>query len=102
MPKRIIHRLRMVGLGEGASLLILLGVAMPLKYAAGRPEAVSVAGAAHGVLFLLYLAMLTHAWMALRWPFARVVLLVVAGVMPFGTIIADAWLRRYEAAVADG
>ena len=49
-------RLRLAGLLEGWSFVVLLFIAMPLKYAAGQPEAVRVVGMAHGVLFLAYLA----------------------------------------------
>ena len=48
--------LRAVALLEGASYLLLLGVAMPLKYLAGMPGAVRAVGSAHGGLFLLYVA----------------------------------------------
>jgi integral membrane protein len=37
---------------EGASLIALIGIAMPLKYFAGIPEAVRIVGMAHGLLFL--------------------------------------------------
>ena len=40
MPTSPIRRLRTIGIFEGLSFLILLGVAMPLKYFAGIPEAV--------------------------------------------------------------
>ena len=46
--------MRLISLVEGVSFLLLLGVAMPLKYLAGIPEVVTVVGAAHGVLFILY------------------------------------------------
>lgn len=52
MLKTIIGRFRFFGFIEGASLLILLCIAMPLKYAAGYPEAVRIVGSLHG--FFLY------------------------------------------------
>ena len=42
-------RLRVTGLLEGLSFIILLAIAMPLKYLAGKPEMVSIVGMAHGV-----------------------------------------------------
>ncbi|HEX2190157.1 MAG TPA: DUF3817 domain-containing protein [Longimicrobiaceae bacterium] len=96
MLRNPIARLRVVGVLEGLSFLLLLGVAMPLKYLAGRPEMVSVVGAAHGALFLLYLAALAQAALALRWPLGRVLGGVVASVLPFGPFVFDARLRRYE------
>jgi integral membrane protein len=50
--------LSILALVEGASLVALVGVAMPLKYYAGLPEAVRVVGMAHGALFLLATATL--------------------------------------------
>ena len=65
--KTSIGRLRVIGFWEGVSFLVLLGIAMPLKYWAGQPGAVRVVGMAHGILFMLYLwaaiqAALEHHW----------------------------------------
>lgn len=79
---------------EGVSFLVLLGIAMPLKYLAGMPRMVSVVGAAHGLLFLLFVAAVLHAAIALRWPLARVAGALAASVVPFGPFILDAHLRR--------
>ena len=46
------ERLRITAILEGWSLIILLAIAMPLKYFAGRPEAVSIIGMLHGLLFI--------------------------------------------------
>ena len=54
----MIRTLRILGNVEGVSYLLLLGVAMPLKYAFGLPLAVKIVGMAHGVLFLAYCALL--------------------------------------------
>ena len=81
-----IGRLRIIGWFEGTSFLILLWIAMPLKYWAGEPGAVRVVGMAHGVLFLLYLlAALKRNW---RW--TRVAAITVASVLPAGPFILDA------------
>ena len=95
---RLLHtpvgRLRLVALAEGTSFLVLLGIAMPLKYLAGRPEAVRIAGMAHGILFLLYLAAVAQAALGCRWPRKTVALLLVASVLPGGPFYADARLLR--------
>ena len=52
MSSSVIRQLRIIGLIEGVSFLVLLGIAMPLKYLAGMPRAVSAVGMAHGVLFI--------------------------------------------------
>lgn len=52
-----LHRLRSVGLLEAISFLLLLGVAMPLKYMFDQPEMVRIVGMAHGVLWILYVGL---------------------------------------------
>lgn len=91
-------RLRVVGILEGVSFLVLLGVAMPLKYLAGLPQAVRIVGSLHGVLFLLFLVVLAQAALAYRWPLTRVLGAVVAAVLPFGPFVLDARLRQEGAA----
>lgn len=62
-----VHPLRLVGLLEGVSFLVLLGIAMPLKHFAGRPEAVRVVGMAHGVLFILFVVLVLIVARQRRW-----------------------------------
>lgn len=91
-----IARLRTIGFLEAISFLVLLGIAMPLKYAAGRPEMVAIVGRVHGVLFLLYVAAVVHAAIARRWNFERALHAVIAAVVPFGPFFFDRSLRREE------
>jgi integral membrane protein len=91
-----IGRLRLAGLIEGASFLILLFVAMPLKYFAGKPEVVSIVGLAHGVLFLLFCLALLAAWIETKWPIWRTALIFLCALFPFGPFLIDASLRREE------
>jgi integral membrane protein len=90
----VIRQLRVVGLIEGASFVVLLTIAMPLKYLAGMPLAVRYVGMAHGVLFLLYVAAGIHAGHALRWPLRRTLLIIAAAILPAGPFVIDGWLRR--------
>ena len=87
-------RLRTIGLLEGTSFLLLLGIAMPLKYVFGMPEMVRVVGWAHGLLFMLYWAAVGHVWLDRRWPLERVAAALAASVFPFGPFVLDAYLRR--------
>jgi integral membrane protein len=91
-----VRRLRLLGLAEGISFLLLLGVAMPLKYLAGMPLAVKLVGWAHGLLFVLYMAALAVAFGDRGWPLSRAALLFLAALLPGGTFVADRWLRREE------
>lgn len=91
-------RLRVIGFLEGVSFLVLLGVAMPLKYFYGQPEAVRVVGMAHGVLFVAYVAAALQAWIEHDWSWKRAALVVAASLVPFGTFYADVkWMREERA-----
>ncbi len=74
---------------EAISFLVLLGIAMPLKYVYGQPYAVKWVGMAHGVLFIAYVMLL--AWVASRyeWPLRKSGLAFLASILPFGTIYFD-------------
>jgi integral membrane protein len=89
-----IHHLRRIGMIEGISFLILLGIAMPLKYFAGLPLAVKIVGWAHGLLFMVFLLALWRARQSARWPLSSVALVFVAALLPFGPFVIDARLRR--------
>ncbi|CUS36672.1 DUF3817 domain-containing protein [Candidatus Nitrospira nitrificans] len=93
-----IRRFRMTALAEGSSFLLLLFVAMPMKYVMGMPRVVTVVGAIHGILFLAYVAQLVtlrspHQWDN-RFSFAA----FLASLLPFGPFIFDKHLREKEAA----
>lgn len=93
-----VGRLRVVGFLEGVSFLVLLGVAMPLKYVWGEPQAVRVTGMAHGVLFLAYVAATVQAWLEYGWSWKRAAGVMAASLVPFGTFYADVkWLRDERA-----
>ena len=87
-------RLRLISLFEGASFILLLAVAMPLKYMAGDPRWVRWIGSAHGGLFLLYLLALLQAWDERSWKLPKVLGLFVASVLPFGPFVAERNLKR--------
>ncbi|WOO42498.1 DUF3817 domain-containing protein [Rubellicoccus peritrichatus] len=102
--KDAIHRLRVIGLIEGISFLLLMGIAMPLKYIWDMPMAVKVVGWAHGVLFIGFCILLLVAMILARWSFARGALFFVAALIPFGPFLVDKRLRVYadEAEAATG
>lgn len=100
MLKSPIGRLRLIGLVEGASFLILLGVAMPLKYLADMPMAVRIVGSVHGGLFLVFLVALMQAADHGSWRFTRIAAAFIASVLPFGTFVFDRSLRAEAAAEA--
>jgi len=93
MPSTL-TQLRVTGILEGVSFLLLLGIAMPLKYLAGEPAAVEIAGLAHGLFFLAYVGLAAKAWSDNAWPKRRVAWLVLASSVPFGPFVAEARLLK--------
>jgi integral membrane protein len=91
---RSVERLRTAGKVEGVSYLLLLGVAMPLKYFAGLPLAVKVAGWIHGTLFVVFVIVLVLAMLRARLSFAHARAAFIASLLPFGPFVID---RRLEA-----
>ncbi|MGB0715806.1 MAG: DUF3817 domain-containing protein [Phycisphaerae bacterium] len=91
-----VGRLRLIGMIEGISFLVLLGIAMPLKYLADRPEAVQVVGWIHGVLFVMFCLALALASLEKRWRVTRIAMVFAAALIPFGPFIIDGKLKREE------
>ncbi|WP_437193604.1 DUF3817 domain-containing protein [Planctomicrobium sp. SH527] len=87
--------LRGVGLLEGISFLLLLGVAMPAKYLAGYPQLVQIIGMAHGVLFVLYVIAVLIAAFARSWSIRRIAEELLGSMIPGGTFVLDVrWARE--------
>jgi integral membrane protein len=86
--------LRVIGIAEGISLLVLMGIAMPLKYFAGNPGPVKYVGWIHGSLFMAFMATVLVVYFQKGWPFKRVVLAFIAAFLPFGTFVFDKWLQK--------
>lgn len=87
-------RLRFVGFAEGVSFLVLVGIAMPLKYFAGEPIYVRVVGMTHGVLFLGYVLALVQAHTEYCWPLKRSFVLFIASLLPFGPFVTERKVLR--------
>ncbi len=77
-----IRNLRVVGIAEGISFLVLLCIAMPLKYYAGIPEVVKFVGWAHGLLFILYIIAVLLAIKPMRWGGLSVLIALAASSSP--------------------
>ena len=91
-----LNRFRTVALLEGISFLVLLFIAMPLKYFADMPLPVKLTGWAHGVLFILYVVALVEVTIKLRWSLLTAIVAFVASLVPFGTFVLDAQLLKKQ------
>ena len=86
--------LSFLGLLEGISYLLLLGVCMPLKYVYAMPEPTSIIGMAHGLLFIGYCAWVIIVASEFKWSNKMTLMALIASVLPFGTFVADKKIFR--------
>jgi len=98
--KNPVALLRKIALMEAVSFLLLLGVAMPLKYIWNLPQAVMVVGSVHGALFVLFSLALLLVLVVARWPLLRAALVFIASLIPFVPFFMDRWMRGHEEAFA--
>jgi integral membrane protein len=90
MLKSPIGRLRLLALAEGTSLLLLIGVGVPLKHFYGNPELVRALGPVHGLLFVLFVLNTLRVGVEYHWRFATTTWKVLlACIVPFGTFYVD-------------
>jgi integral membrane protein len=89
--------LRYAGLVEAVSFIVLIGIAMPLKYFVGLPIAVKLAGSIHGGLFVVLCAALFQTMLVAKWPMGRGALVFLAALLPFGPFLIDRRMLGYEA-----
>jgi len=87
---------RLFGLLDGISLLVLLCIAMPLKYWAGIPIAVTIVGAIHGLIFTIYAISIVVAQLFIRWKPYWSLLAVLVAFIPLGNFVLDRYLKKRE------
>lgn len=88
----VLKSFRVLGYLEGISFLLLMGIAMPLKYFFNAPLAVRIVGSLHGLLFVLYCVLALIIYFREKWPATQLVLCWVLSCLPFGTFWFD---RKY-------
>ena len=77
---------------EAISFLVLLGIAMPLKYIWDMPEMVRIVGMAHGVLFILYIIGAYFMKEKLNWSWGTLGIVMICSILPLGPFYAE---RKY-------
>ena len=91
----MIKLFRLITLLEGSSYLLLLFIAVPLKYLVGDELYVKLLGMAHGVLFILYVVFAFIFQKKMKWSLINFLIILVASVIPFGTFYVDIkYLRK--------
>lgn len=91
--KDLLVVLRCVAIAEGLSLLVLLFIAMPLKYQYGNTEIVPIVGMTHGILFMVFLACAMLVSQRKEWSEKFFMLLVLSSIIPFATFFMDRKLK---------
>lgn len=90
-------RFRVIAYIVGVALVLLMVIGMPLKYLFGEPIVVETVGTAHGFLYMVYLVAVFDLTRRAQWPFKRMVLVMLAGTVPFVSFYAERrvsqWVR---------
>lgn len=98
--KKSFHWFRKVAFAEGVSFLVLLFLAMPLKYLANIPMAVTIVGGLHGILFVAFLVLANEVRSDFKKDFKWMAKAFIASILPFGTFYMDREWKKEEAEAA--
>jgi integral membrane protein len=82
----------------GVALVVLVLIGMPLKYGFDNPTVVAVVGTAHGWLYMIYLALTFDLSRRADWPLKRMLLVMLAGTVPFVSFYAERRVSHWLAA----
>ena len=96
IDRKFLRRLRTIGMIEGISTLVLFGIAMPMKDIGGMPQAVTVMGSVHGVLFLMLVFMFSVGMKRVPIPLGLTAAGIFGAAFPFGPFVVDRWLVKLE------
>ncbi len=87
---------RKIGLAEGISFLVLLFIAMPLKYLANMPMAVQIVGGLHGILFVAFIILALETKSEYKKNIKWLATAILVSFLPFGTIFMDKQWKKEE------
>lgn len=90
--EKSIKTFRFISMLEAVSFLVLLGIAMPLKYIWDMPQMVQIVGMAHGILFVLYVMGAIYMYQKLNWTLTQLFIAILCSVLPFGPFYVE---RKY-------
>lgn len=85
---------RKIAFAEGISFILLVFIAMPLKYFFNQPLAVKYIGWGHGLLFVMYVICLLIVAYKHKWHLLKVFLIFIAALLPFAPFIVDKYLQK--------
>ena len=87
---------RIISLLEGLSYLLLLFIAVPLKYFYGDEFLVKILGMPHGILFILYIFFSVILKNKMNWNIKQTIEIMIASIIPFGTFYIDYKYLKYS------
>ncbi|PLY08959.1 MAG: hypothetical protein C0626_08030 [Arcobacter sp.] len=94
MFKTALHRFRFISYIEGLSYLVLLFIAMPIKYIGENPYPVKIIGMTHGILFILFMIFLFESLRKYNWENRFSVRLFIYSIIPFGSFIIEKKIKK--------
>jgi len=96
--EKLLPAYRVAAWVTGIGLVILVFVAMPLKYFFGQPLLVAIVGMAHGFLYMAYIVITLLLAERCRWRPVDALVILVAGTIPLASFFAE---RRVTARVRE-
>lgn len=85
----LIRIFKWISIMEGISFLLLLFIAMPLKYIWDQPQMVEIVGMLHGILFVAYILGAFYLYKPMEWKFKTLLIICVSSVLPFGPFYVE-------------
>ena len=96
LSNKIILLFRIVAFLEGLSYLLLLFIAVPIKYIHGNDSFVKILGMPHGLLFTVYIILAIYLTISQKWNIKDSAIIIIASLIPFGTFYIDRkYLKKY-------
>lgn len=99
MLSSALGRFRIISAIEGLSYLILVFIAMPIKYLGDNPMYVKIFGMAHGVLFIIFMISLFETKIKEKWDTGLMFQLFVLSLIPFGAILIEKKVKPKESTI---
>jgi len=85
----MIKTLRVISYLEGISYILLLFIAVPIKYYANDPSLVKLLGMPHGLLFVAFVILSLVNSKKYNWSFIKTIVVLISSIIPFGTFYVD-------------
>lgn len=92
--KAALTRYRIAAYVVGVGLLVLVLIAMPLKYLGDEPSLSTIVSPIHGFLYMVYLAVTLDLALRVRWPVLKIIGVMLAGTVPFLSFVIERRIHR--------